>query len=1007
MIRVTIWRFALALTSAVLAACGSTPEPETPLPVRYDYALSADITPQSNREEVEARYGGRALIWHPEAGFAVLGVQGSLTPASTEAHLESNRDAFSIPSVNAQGRSSWASGRSSWASGRSSWASGTGEGATTPKENLGAWQQINLAQGQAGAASSGRGVKVAVIDSGVDVYHPALQGGLAPEGEWRDFIDGDALPLDEKERDSSNAGHGHGTGVAGIILQIAPEATILPLRVLGPDGSGDLTDVAMAIDWAAQRGADIINLSLGADGDTDSDAVSRVLTYARQKHGVLIVASSGNTGDDKVTFPARLAQRSGHDALVSVGSVDTANVRSDFSTYGPKVSLYAPGEAVHTLAPERSLTNATGTSFAAPIVAGTLALALGDAEEDAEEEGGGAASYARALLASVNKAMDSRDDTDAGMLDVGRFLGFVENAAPSDITLSRSSVLENQDPGTLVGSFSAPDGGTWRYRLVAGEADNGSFTVVGDELRNAERFDFEARSEYSVLVEVAGADGVFQQRFAVNVEDVDEERPVVAFDNPGALTAGQTVTLTGTATDNVKLNALELYEDVTHLGEATLDPSSGTWSYLYAPRSAGTFTLRAVASDAAGNVLETTVTVTVAEPELWPVQFGNDATNDDAESITVDAEGNLYIVGKTQAVNTPANNRDAFVMKLNSHGDQVWTEQIVSDSTDEAEGVATDTAGNLYVVGYTQGDLEGNNAGGADAFVAQYDSHSGEQTWIDQFGGAGRDEAEAVVVDAAGNIYIAGHTTSGSTNFDKEIFVAKYKSDGVQEWFKQFGSAANEESNSIAVDAAGNIYIAGYTGGDLAGLGSNVGGFDIFIAKYRSNGDQEWLEQFGSEVDDEGKGVVVDAAGNAYVIGYTRGSLAYANAGNSDFVIAKYDGSGNQMWLEQFGSASGEGAHAAAIDAQGYVIVTGYTYGDTAGTYAGSGDILTIAYDSAGTQVWAEQRGSAQRDEADAVAVDAQGNIFITGYTNSTLDGAPIEGNNIFVMKLRSSAAAQ
>ncbi len=1001
------WRAALAaLTAAALSACGGAPAPDAEPPVRYDYALSVDITPQDSRAEVEARYGASALVWHPEAGFAVLGVEGSLVPPDAEALRENNKDAFSIPGVSALGRNSWASGRNSWASGWNAVAGGADEAVrTTFEQNLTAWRQVRLAEGQALAPSLGRGVKVAVIDTGVDVYHPALQGRLAPKSEWKDFVDGDALPLDERS-DAGNGGHGHGTGVAGVILQVAPEATILPLRVLRSDGSGDLTDVALAIDWAVQSGADVINLSLGAHGDTDSKALSRVLKYARQQRGVLFAVSSGNSGDDKVAYPAKLARRGGFEHLVSVGSVDALRVRSAFSTYGSDVSLYAPGEAVYTLAPERGVMHCTGTSFAAPVVAGALALALGDFGDDP-------VTHAQTLLSSVSDDVDTRDDTadgaDTGMLDAGRFLNVVKGVT-GEMVLSSSTVLENQAAGEVVGRFSVTDGSLPSYSLVPGETDNGSFTLTNDELRTAERFDYETKRSYSVLVEANdGSGNTLRKDFTVTVQNLDEQNPNATFDNPGTLTEGEAVTLTGSASDDVDVRKLELYEDGLLLGEATLAPpgSSSDWHYLYTPRSAGTFTLKLIAYDAAGNTLATTLTVTVVEVKGWSVQFGDDTTTDDAESITADAEGNLYLAGKTSGnlAGTSSGKLDVFVMKLNSRGERVWADQFGSGGNDDAEGVAVDAAGNLYVVGYTHGSLdpEGSNFGNTDAFIAQYSEGSDgvlKLSWRKQFGAAGHEKAEAVAVDAAGNIYITGHTTSGSADFDKDVFVARYDSSGVQKGFSQFGSSADEEGKDIAVDATGNVYITGYTDGDLKGLGSNAGGFDLFIAKYRSSGEQEWLKQFGSEVDDEGKGIAVDAAGNAYVVGYTRGSLelGYQNAGNSDFVIAKYDSTGKQEWLEQFGSASDDGAHAAAIDAQGYIVVTGYTYSD---------DILALKYDSAGNQVWAEQLGSAQREHVDGIAADMRGNVFITGYTESTLDGAPITGRNIFVMKLDSNVALQ
>ncbi len=244
--------------------------------------------------------------------------------------------------------------------------------------------QINLPEGQVLAPNLGQGVKVAVLDTGVDVYHPALQGKLAPASEWKDFIDGDALPFDEYDATpgASNAGHGHGTGVAGVILQVAPEATILPIRVLKSDGTGDITDVARAVDWAVQQGADVINMSLGAY--VDSLTIYLTMHYGAQ-YDVYFTASSGNSGDNQITYPAVMAPDQvpgdlgilGRN-LISVGSVDNYSVKSTFSTYGSEIELVAPGEEVYTLMPNSSIAHATGTSFAAPMAAGTLALALGE-----------------------------------------------------------------------------------------------------------------------------------------------------------------------------------------------------------------------------------------------------------------------------------------------------------------------------------------------------------------------------------------------------------------------------------------------------------------------------------------------------------------------------------------------------------------------------------------------------------------------------------------------------
>lgn len=206
---------------------------------------------------------------------------------------------------------------------------------------------------------------MAVIDTGIDLRHPAFAGRLAPASEWKDYVDGDSYP-----QEVSGPNYGHGTGVADIIVQVAPNVTILPLRVLGPDGAGDTTDVVAAIDYAVSRGAQVINLSLGTD--TDEKALKELVKYAL-KADVVVVASAGNNGQESVMFPA-----SYKDATIGVGSVNRYDELSSFSAYGKDLSLTAPGESIYTASPDQSVAYWSGTSFAAPIVSGAAALALGE-----------------------------------------------------------------------------------------------------------------------------------------------------------------------------------------------------------------------------------------------------------------------------------------------------------------------------------------------------------------------------------------------------------------------------------------------------------------------------------------------------------------------------------------------------------------------------------------------------------------------------------------------------
>lgn len=348
-------RILIFLVALFLVACDAT-APTPPAAQDFKYVTSVEISASTDQAELEAKYGGTAFVFRPEAGFAILGFD---EPGLS---TQRNEDVFMTPEVASHGRGVWAGGRGVWAGGLDAW---TGSTSPTLGQNSSAWDKIKLREGQALAPNLGKGVKVAVIDTGIDIHHPAFKGKLAPADEWWDFVDNDVYPLEV-----AGSSYGHGTGVAGIILQVAPNATILPLRVLDEGGRGDVDDVVRAIDRAVWYGADIINLSLGTNEEVN--CLEMLVKYAKDR-GVVVVASSGNRDEGWLEYPAQYDQE-----VVSVGSVNSNDIRSDFSSYGSSLDILAPGEGIYTSMPSHQLGHWTGTSFAAPMATGAFALALGD-----------------------------------------------------------------------------------------------------------------------------------------------------------------------------------------------------------------------------------------------------------------------------------------------------------------------------------------------------------------------------------------------------------------------------------------------------------------------------------------------------------------------------------------------------------------------------------------------------------------------------------------------------
>jgi subtilisin family serine protease len=214
--------------------------------------------------------------------------------------------------------------------------------------------------------SRGAGVKVAVLDTGVDLDHPDLAANLLP---GRNFVDPKKDPWDDNH---------HGTHVAGIIaaanndigmVGVAPEAKIIPVKVLNGSGNGSLVDVAKGIRWAVDEGgADLICMSLGSPNPVQE--VRKAIQHALSKKVVCFVAA-GNSGVTKeVYYPANYPE------TIAIGSIDESLSRSGFSNTGTSLDFMAPGGRIFSTVPDNWYAVLSGTSMAAPFAAGVAALVL-------------------------------------------------------------------------------------------------------------------------------------------------------------------------------------------------------------------------------------------------------------------------------------------------------------------------------------------------------------------------------------------------------------------------------------------------------------------------------------------------------------------------------------------------------------------------------------------------------------------------------------------------------
>ncbi|MGV2829412.1 SBBP repeat-containing protein [Myxosarcina sp. GI1(2024)] len=362
---------------------------------------------------------------------------------------------------------------------------------------------------------------------------------------------------------------------------------------------------------------------------------------------------------------------------------------------------------------------------------------------------------------------------------------------------------------------------------------------------------------------------------------------------------------------------------------------------------------------------------------------------------TTDSQGNLLIGGGTSGDLGGAARgiRDAWVTKFDGEGNQLWTQQFGTEGQENAWALASDDDSNIYVAGNTSEDLGRENLGGEDVYLTKFD-RNGKQQWTKQFGSETFDQSFAVETDSQGNIYQSGYTignVGGQNKNEADIqpstdpWLTKFDSEGNQLWTRQFGTFSNDDTYGLAIDRDDNIILGGWTFEDLAG--ENQGFYDAWITKFDGEGNQLWSQQFGSLDYEFLWDLDTDSNGNIYAMGWTLGDLGGENAGSYDPWLAKYDSEGNQLWLEQFGSSGDDSSSFGGIevDSNDDIFLTGFTDGNLGGENAGSYDSWVAKYDSEGNQVWLEQFGTPDYDYGGSISVDDRGSLYITGVTDGSL----------------------
>ncbi|MFC2156533.1 SBBP repeat-containing protein [Acidobacteriota bacterium] len=385
----------------------------------------------------------------------------------------------------------------------------------------------------------------------------------------------------------------------------------------------------------------------------------------------------------------------------------------------------------------------------------------------------------------------------------------------------------------------------------------------------------------------------------------------------------------------------------------------------------------AMALDSSGNVYVTGISygtsvdyATVAYDtngnQLWEAQYdGPSNGNDYPVAIAVDSSGNVFVTGYSN--NEPTQIKyDYATVAYNSSGTQLWVARYSGpwNYRNIAEDIAVDSLGNVYVTGTT-------NSGSTTSYATvAYDS-SGNQRWERIYSEMRNNSAQAIALDSSGNVYVSG----GVAHYDGyDITTIAYDSAGTQLWVARYDGTLNGRSgcNDIAVNSLGNIYVTGFSSDTFSSKD-----YDYVTIAYDSGGNELWAKRYNGpdNLHDEANAIAVGPSGNVYVTGKSNGS--YGGVTEYDYGTVAYSSAGTELWMRRYnGQGKRDAANDIAVDLNGNVYVTGHTYG-----FGTSSDYATVAYDSSGNQVWvAIYNGPVNNyDEANAIAIDSWGNVFVTG----------------------------
>lgn len=420
----------------------------------------------------------------------------------------------------------------------------------------------------------------------------------------------------------------------------------------------------------------------------------------------------------------------------------------------------------------------------------------------------------------------------------------------------------------------------------------------------------------------------------------------------------------------------------------------------------------------------------------WSRRFGGSDV-DTGKAIVADLEDNLIVIGEfSDTLNFGGadlisdSGRDVFLVKLNALGEHVWSRGFGGVGNDDAMGLGIDAENNIVICGHFEGSInfggdELSSAGGYDIFAAKFNA-DGEHLWSQAYGGLNAESGMGLVIDANGAIIITGLFV-GTVNFGgddllsegaEDIFLLKLGPDGTHVWSKSMGGVGFGAGIDVAIDSSGQIALGGMFS-DTVNLGGSdlisAGVWDIFIAKFATDGTHIWSRSFGGSGLEVGFYFAIDSNDNLLLTGGFEGSINFGGAdlicdSGRDVFLVMLDAAGNHIWSKDFSGGGFNLGYAINVDSSDSIVLGGQfsgniNFGGTMLQSVGASDVFFAKFNSSGEHLWSGTVGQTGSANSRGVAIDSQGDLIFTGYFEGTInfggdDLISAGSSDIFVAKL-------